>query len=83
MTKHRVNGVQMDMTPAEQAVRDLDVQRWEDETPMRLWVDGFQNIDMDRTREDHIKDVKNGVADSPAEQARYDAIIAHRANKPQ
>jgi hypothetical protein len=37
---------------------------------------------MNRNREDHIKDVLNGVADSPAEQAIYDAKIILRGNKP-
>ena len=50
--------------------------------PMRKWLKDIKGIKMKRSREDHITDVKNGVADSPEEQVIYDVKIALRAMKP-
>tara|TARA_R110000823_G_C15757149_1_gene482574 strand:- start:2 stop:352 length:351 start_codon:yes stop_codon:yes gene_type:complete len=55
---------------------------WDAADPMRVWLRDMSDFEMSRTREDHIKDVKSGVADSEAEQAIYDAKVARRAEKP-
>jgi hypothetical protein len=55
---------------------------WDTADPMRVWLRDMSDFKMSRTREDHIKDVKSGVADSDAEQAIYDAKVARRAEKP-
>jgi hypothetical protein len=51
-------------------------------TASEQWKVDIRSSPMNRNREDHIKDVLNGVADSPAEQAIYDAKIILRGNKP-
>ena len=51
-------------------------------TPMEVWQQSIAISPMNRNREDHIKDVLLGVADSPAEQAIYDAKVLLRSNKP-
>ena len=50
--------------------------------PMRKWLKDFKGIKMKRSREDHITDVKSGVAGSPEEQLIYDSKVARRATKP-
>ena len=50
--------------------------------PLRKWKKDIKEIKMKRLREDHITDVLNGVAGSPAEQLIYDIKIKLRGERP-
>ena len=50
--------------------------------PMRKWLKDIKEIKMKRSREDHITDVKNGVAGSSEEQLIYNAKIKKRGEQP-
>jgi hypothetical protein len=51
-------------------------------TASEQWKVDIRSSPMNRNREDFITEVMAGVADSPAEQAIYDAKIILRGNKP-
>ncbi len=69
-------------TDLDNAVSSYDHNAYIATQPLRDWIESIASSPMNRNREDHIKDVLGGVADSPAEQAIYDAKILLRGNKP-
>ena len=82
MRFHNINGELVQYSPQEEIDRDADEASEIAKKPMADWEYKIASSPMNRNREDHIKDVLLGIADSPAEQAIYDAKVALRAGRP-
>mgnify|MGYP003646580463 CR=1 FL=1 len=83
MPRHNIiDNVQVPFTAQEEIDRDAEEAKELAEKPTQIWERDMASFTLSREMEEHIQIKHGGVADTPYQQAIYDAKVARRAEKP-
>ena len=92
--KHNINGVEVDFTPEEEAIKDAEAKAWNDakadrklahikEIRLQKLIETDYLANSDVTMPDNVKTWRQTLRDLPAnhtDEAAYDALLARDAD---